>query len=105
MQNLLKNLILDTYESNVFSGGKLVLFASNLRFFRRNNAQETPIQTRMGLFQNSSLEAWRCNNICHRARFRRFKIEKHMRLSGLTVHGSFWDISCRLVVAIFLYLL
>jgi hypothetical protein len=43
------------------------------------------IHTGVRGFQNSSLEACWCNNICHRARFHRFKIKKHMRLSGLTV--------------------
>ncbi len=45
------------------------------------------IHTAVRGFQNSSLEACRCNNICHWARFHRFKIQKHMRLSGLTVGG------------------
>jgi hypothetical protein len=49
-------------------------------------AQETPILTGMAGFQYSNTEACRCNNICHRARFHGFKIEKHMCLSGFTVY-------------------
>ncbi len=65
--------------------GITVSFCVKSAFLEVQQAHETLIHTVVGGFQNSNLEACRCNNICHQARFHRFKIEKHMHLSGLTV--------------------
>jgi hypothetical protein len=49
-------------------------------------ALETHIYPKSGGFQNSILNSAGCQYICHRARFRRFKIVRRMCLSGLTVY-------------------
>jgi hypothetical protein len=81
--------------------GKICIISGKYAFLKKNlwfctcvksafldvqKANETLKDTVDGGFHNSSLEACRCNNICHWARFHGFKIEKHIHLSGLTVY-------------------
>jgi hypothetical protein len=65
--------------------GKNCVICVKSAFLEVQKAHEMHIHTTDGGSQNSNLEACRCNNICHQARFHGFKIEKHMHLSGLTV--------------------